>query len=132
MRRVMVFGVFDGLHDGHLHFFREARRHGDELIVVVTPDSVVELLKGKKPKENAEERVKSLLRSGEVHNVVLGDETLGSWNILHVHKPHVIALGYDQDNIKKELESLVFEWSPELLVMEAHKPEELHSSLLKK
>jgi len=36
--RVMATGVFDLLHPGHLYFLTEARKHGDELIVVVARD----------------------------------------------------------------------------------------------
>ena len=34
-------GVFDLLHIGHIRHFQEARRHGDILIVTVTPDRFV-------------------------------------------------------------------------------------------
>lgn len=37
--RVMVFGVFDGLHPGHRAFLRQARKKGDKLIVVVARDN---------------------------------------------------------------------------------------------
>jgi len=35
MKKVMCFGAFDGLHPGHLDFFRQAKRYGDFLIVSV-------------------------------------------------------------------------------------------------
>ena len=38
MVRVMATGVFDILHLGHLYFLREARKLGDELVVVVATD----------------------------------------------------------------------------------------------
>ncbi|MCQ5376385.1 MAG: adenylyltransferase/cytidyltransferase family protein, partial [Methanomassiliicoccales archaeon] len=41
MTRVMATGVFDLLHVGHLHYLNEAKRLGDELIVVVATDSTV-------------------------------------------------------------------------------------------
>jgi len=34
-KRVMVFGVFDGLHEGHKSFLRQARKYGGELRAVV-------------------------------------------------------------------------------------------------
>ena len=46
MRRVMVFGSFDPLHDGHRSLFRQARKHGDELVVVVARDVNIARLKG--------------------------------------------------------------------------------------
>ena len=55
MTKVMVFGTFDPLHPGHVDFFRQAKQHGDELVVVVALDSTVEKTKGRKPSlgENA-------------------------------------------------------------------------------
>lgn len=42
VRHVMVSGCFDPLHDGHVSFFKEARRFGDKLIVVIDPDDYTE------------------------------------------------------------------------------------------
>ncbi|MBI3457050.1 MAG: adenylyltransferase/cytidyltransferase family protein [Candidatus Rokubacteria bacterium] len=38
---VMCHGVFDLVHVGHIRHFEQARRHGDVLIVTVTPDRFV-------------------------------------------------------------------------------------------
>lgn len=40
-RVVLCHGVFDLLHIGHIRHFEEARRHGDALVVTVTPDEYV-------------------------------------------------------------------------------------------
>lgn len=40
-RVVQCHGVFDLLHIGHIRHFQEARRHGDLLVVTVTPDRFV-------------------------------------------------------------------------------------------
>ena len=45
MKKVMVFGTFDGLHEGHLDFFRQAREYGDYLIVAVARDVNVKKIK---------------------------------------------------------------------------------------
>ena len=34
----MAFGAFDGVHRGHIHYLKEAKRLGDRLIVAVSPD----------------------------------------------------------------------------------------------
>jgi len=41
----MVFGVFDGLHEGHLFFLDEAQKYGDNLIIVVASDINVKNIK---------------------------------------------------------------------------------------
>ena len=48
----MVFGAFDGLHPGHLDFFRQAKEYGDTLVVSVGTDKNVEKIKGKKPQNS--------------------------------------------------------------------------------
>ena len=40
MVRVMASGVFDIIHPGHIHYLEEARKLGDELVVVVASDKV--------------------------------------------------------------------------------------------
>ncbi len=40
-RVVLTNGVFDLLHVGHLRYLREARRHGDVLVVGINADSAV-------------------------------------------------------------------------------------------
>jgi len=43
---VFTNGCFDLLHGGHIHLFREAKKHGDILIVAVNDDLSVKRLKG--------------------------------------------------------------------------------------
>lgn len=43
---VLVGGVFDILHVGHVRFLEEAKKRGDALIVVLEPDSKVKKTKG--------------------------------------------------------------------------------------
>lgn len=41
-RVVLCHGVFDLLHIGHIRYFRQAREHGDVLVVTLTPDAHVD------------------------------------------------------------------------------------------
>ena len=132
MRKVMVFGVFDGVHEGHRAFLREAKTYGDYLIAVVAQDPVVEILKGRAPRANLAERFEHLKTDDSVDEVVVGDAELGAWEVLGNHRPHVIALGYDQRALKEELETHIEEldWRPELKVMSSYEPSVRHSSLM--
>src|ERR1700730_13068943 len=38
---VLCHGVFDLLHPGHILYFQAAKRHGDILVVTITPDQLV-------------------------------------------------------------------------------------------
>ena len=103
-KRVMVFGTFDRLHSGHLSFLKQARRHGDELIVVVARDNIVQMLKNKKPLHSSEKRRRAVAEIDAMTKAVMGDDTLGTYSIVKKHKPHIICLGYDQQKLKRNLE----------------------------
>lgn len=131
MKKVLVFGVFDGVHDGHRALFRQAREYGEHLIVVVAPDSVVIALKGRKPKRELTERILALKREALVNKVIAGDEELGTYKVLKRHRPCVIALGYDQKALRRDLHDHrnEFDWDMEIFTMEPHQPEKYHSTL---
>ncbi len=131
MTRVLVFGVFDLLHPGHLYFLKQAKRHGDHLTVVVTCDARVAHEKGAKPFFKEKERVELVKSLKDVDKVILGDKP-GAWNILRKLKPDIIALGYDQKhhikNIKKNLFRIAYikSWKPTRY--NSSKVKALHSS----
>src|SRR4030067_1906811 len=95
MKKVMVFGAFDGLHPGHLDFFRQAKRYGDFLIVSVGTDKNVKKIKGKKPLFNQDERLDLVAMCKKVDQAVLGTET-NFYKHIRDHEPDVFCLGYDQ------------------------------------
>lgn len=95
MKKIMVFGAFDGMHPGHLYFFRQAKRYGDFLIVSVGTDKNVERIKGRRPLFSQEERLGLVSQCHIVDQAVLGAEEDFYKHILK-YKPDVICLGYDQ------------------------------------
>ena len=95
MKKVMVFGAFDGLHPGHLDFFKQAKQHGDFLIVSVGTDKNVKTIKGKTPLFNQTERLALTATVELVDQAVLGAES-DFYKEIRKHKPHIICLGYDQ------------------------------------
>ncbi len=128
----MVFGVFDGLHPGHRFLVEQARTCGDELIVVVARDIMVQLIKEKLPRENQETRRKNIGELKEVTQAILGDTGLGVYQVIHDHEPHIICLGYDQDGLQEDLERAEREGTIpriERRRLESHHPEKYRSSL---
>jgi FAD synthetase len=75
-KKVLVGGVFDILHYGHIHFLKNAKALGDHLIVALESDKNVQRLKGKKRPIHDQKKRKEMLESltfvDEV--VVLADE----------------------------------------------------------
>jgi FAD synthetase len=103
MVRVMATGVFDLLHPGHLHFLREARALGDELVVVVARDQTARRLKREPyvPEHIRREMVEGLK---SVDRAVLGSTTDIYATVVDL-KPDIIALGYNQRWNEHEVES---------------------------
>jgi FAD synthetase len=92
--RVMATGVFDLLHPGHLKFLSEAKRLGDELIVVVARDSTAKRFKHT-PITPEASRVEMVGALKSVDRAILGNEG-DIYEILTDLRPDVIALGFDQ------------------------------------
>jgi len=107
----MVFGTFDGLHKGHLNFFKQARAltRFPFLIVSVARDKNVIKIKKKHSFLNEKKRMILVKKCKLVDKAVLS----GVKNhIPHIVKeyPDIIALGYDQKayvkNLKKDLKNI--------------------------
>ena len=132
-KKVMVFGVFDRLHPGHVSFLKQASAMGDELIVVLARDVSVQKLKNKTPHHSEVKRMQAVQKIFGVNHAVLGDEEHGSYAVIQKYKPDVICLGYDQHGLGDDLTRRIQEGklTPILLIsLEAHKPEVFHTSLL--
>ncbi|MES2023169.1 MAG: adenylyltransferase/cytidyltransferase family protein [Patescibacteria group bacterium] len=148
--KIMVFGTFDGVHKGHLNFFKQAKnvvksklKNAEPfLIVSIARDKNVFKIKNRIPTFSEKERVKLVKKyknnsenkdKSLVDKVVLG----GTKNYIpHVIKerPDIIALGYDQKayvkNLKKDLKNkglLV-----KVVRLKSHKPYIYKNVLLKK
>ncbi len=102
MVRVMATGVFDILHPGHVLFLREAKKLGDELVVVVARDSTAARMKHRPIVHERDRRfmVESLK---PVDKAVLGYED-DMYRIVEEIKPDIIVLGYDQNFSESEIE----------------------------
>jgi cytidyltransferase-like protein len=134
-KTVAIFGVFDGVHEGHREFIKSAKEQGDQLVAIVARDTVVEKLKNKTPKNNEVLRIKALLEVPEIDRVYLGDVEEGTYKILREVHPDVVYLGYDQHVLNESLKKAIEEGllpDLELLFGNAHKPEIMHSSILSK
>ena len=105
---VLASGVFDLLHLGHVRFLEEAKRAGgknSELVVIVARDSTVEKTKGRKPIMSEDQRCMLVESLRVVDRTVLGYENLDIGEVIETIKPDVIALGYDQDDMIKQVQS---------------------------
>ncbi|MFT4311448.1 MAG: adenylyltransferase/cytidyltransferase family protein [Candidatus Woesearchaeota archaeon] len=132
--KVLVFGTFDILHEGHLFFLRKAKSFGSDLFVVVALDSTVLKLKKRHPLNNQNFRANKLNELDFVKGAVLGNEG-DKFKVVKDLNPDVIVLGYDQffftNNLKKELEKKGL--NPKIVrLKESYKPKYYKSSILRK
>ncbi|HKV90736.1 MAG TPA: adenylyltransferase/cytidyltransferase family protein [Thermoplasmata archaeon] len=102
MARVMATGVFDLLHPGHVFFLSEARKLGDELVVVVARDRTARRLK-QEPYVAEHLRREMVEALKPVDRAVLGSQT-DIYETVVREKPEIIALGYNQQWNEREIE----------------------------
>lgn len=101
MITVVVSGGFDPLHIGHIKYFRDAKKLGDKLIVILNTDDFLKKKKGYvfMPFEERKEVVENIRYVEEVVGCIDKDQTV--CKTLEFLKPHIFAKGGDRtlDNI---------------------------------
>jgi len=135
LEKILVFGTFDGVHQGHLNMFKQARRLSKNpyLIVSIARDKNVLRIKNKLPFNKENKRKKIVEDTGIPDKVILG--SLKNY-LEHIVKesPDYIALGYDQvhytENLKKDLKNLGL--NPKIHRLKPYKENIYKNSLLNK
>lgn len=133
MTRVLCCGTFDGLHAGHLFFLAQAKKFGEELIVVVAADQSRKKFSGKKPWLTQKERCALVGALRTVDRAVPGSPT-NFLMAIKKYRPQVVVLGHDQTaGVGELLEWMTKQKTPPRLVrLPPFKRQHLASSLLKK
>ena len=132
MKKVLVFGTFDIIHPGHINFFKQAKKYGDFLVVVLGRDKNIRKIKGRLPHYNEKRRLKNLQKIDLIDQSRLG-YLKDPYKIIEKIKPDVICLGYDQNsytnNLEKELKKRNL--SCQVVRLKSFKPEKYKSSKIK-
>ena len=102
---VMAFGAFDGVHTGHMHYLKQAKKLGNYLIVVIARDKA----EWKFPRSfnlNEQERKKLIEMIGIADNVILGSTRDALERILEL-RPDIAAITpyhiIDRNGLEAEL-----------------------------
>ena len=128
----MCFGTFDILHLGHIHYFQQAKKHGDYLIVVIARDKT-------KQKQNKSfifserERLHLIKHLRLVDEVVLGYPD-NHFRIIQEKRPDVICLGYDHPITERQLSRALaaLDLHPVIKRLKPYKPKTQKSTKIKK
>ena len=94
--KILVFGTYDLLHEGHKFFLKRAKEYGDYLTVIVARDKTVKIIKGFYPDNDENLRLKNIQELNIVDKAILGNEDNDKYKIIEKIKPEVIIIGYDQ------------------------------------
>jgi FAD synthetase len=134
MTKVLAFGSFDPLHEGHKQFLKQAKALGDYLTVVVAHDSAIWANKGYEPHQSEEERLKAVAEVPAVDEVLIGNKSVHKYELLDELEFDIIALGYDQqptdEVVRTELNNRG-KFSVKIVRLPAFHPEKYKSSYLR-
>lgn len=109
---VLVTGVYDILHIGHVRFLRKAKASGDILIVMLDGDSVVRHIKGDKRPIN-QERIRA-----EVLESLIAVDLIYIFNLAHkprfedwfkickILRPNILAVSENDSLLRRKKMSL--------------------------
>lgn len=103
IRVVLVGGVFDLIHPGHIHTLKAAKEQGDVLVVVVARSSTAQKIKKGRTIYHDEALRKELVSSLSFVDIVIIGREGTLYDTVEYVKPDVIALGYDQAHSEKDV-----------------------------
>lgn len=103
---ILTHGVFDLIHWGHIHYFKEAKKHGDVLVVSVINDKFVDKSDVKKRPLvfNQKIRINWLAELETVDYVVLSGD-IGPWKVMRALLPDFYIRGSDSKERLKNKKS---------------------------
>jgi len=131
MKKVMCFGTFDHLHAGHENYFKQSKKLGDYLIVVVGRDKTVQKVKGELPTNKEAKRLSIVKSSSSVNKAVFG-YLKNKYQVIKKYKPNIIALGYDQFAFTYQLKKFIIDnkLDCEIVRLKSYKANIFKSSLM--
>lgn len=95
MKKVITYGTYDLLHQGHINLLKRAKKLGDYLIVGVTSDSF-DIERGKfNVRNNVLERIDSVRKTGLADKIIIEDYVGQKIDDIQKYDVDVFAIGSD-------------------------------------
>ena len=114
---MLTQGSWDLLHIGHARYFKEAKKHGDLLIVAVDSDEKVRDRKGPdRPIVPQEERLEMITHTRYVDIVVLKELVTPKWQLIKIVQPDIL-IATKETYTEEQLEELK-EYCGKVVVLE--------------
>lgn len=101
LKVVLVGGVFDILHPGHIFTLKTAKSYGDILVVVIATSSTATKIKKNRVILHNENLRKELVSSLSFVDLALIGKEGTLFDTVEYVKPDIIALGYDQSHTER-------------------------------
>jgi len=99
MKKVITYGTFDLLHQGHINLLRRAKALGDYLIVGVTSDSFDKNRGKLNVRNNVLERVEAVKSTGFVDEVIIEDYVGQKIDDIQKYDVDIFAIGSDWEGL---------------------------------
>lgn len=103
LKVVLVGGVFDIIHPGHIHTLKAAKAQGDVLVVVIARTSTALKIKKDRRIYHNELLRKELVSSLNLVDLAIIGKEGTLYDTVEYVKPDIIALGYDQAHSEKDV-----------------------------
>lgn len=98
---VLVGGVFDILHPGHISTLKSAKSYGDVLVVIIATTSTATKIKKNRVIYHNEELRKEMVSALSFVDLALIGRKGTLFDTVEYVRPDIIALGYDQTHTEK-------------------------------
>ena len=98
---VLVGGVFDILHPGHISTLKSAKSYGDILVVIIATTSTATKIKKNRVIYHNEELRKEMVSALSFVDLALIGRKGTLFDSVEYVRPDIIALGYDQTHTEK-------------------------------
>lgn len=95
MKKVITYGTYDLLHEGHINLLRRAKELGDYLIVGVTSDSFDKGRGKLNVRNNVLERVEAVRKTGYADQIIIEDYVGQKIDDIQRYEADVFAIGSD-------------------------------------